>query len=358
MGRMKGLAAILGAAVLMAVVAACGNGAEPTSLSDELPTPVPPTEIAFTQVLEMARGGDLRSIEVSGDKLEVTTHSGETFASRKVEGISIVELLDREGVDHIGSGLQITVKGPAARERGSTSAGQTTVTPTPTAIPTSVEVSIPAPGQLSQWYREAQKVVWLIDGVYSSNIDERRNRIVFGVQTSYVAQQAREALAKTSVPEEAVVFERPPKKRLDDSPVRVDTPIGVSISLEFERVVRVGQSVSIEVVLTNKGDGAVEFGHGTPFYENVMIFTSDGDQVWTKLRRAQAGVAGSTRLQPSETVRLQTLWNQRDQDGFELPAGRYLVRGTVQIVDDLGDDGPFFSGMDLATEPYELIIQP
>lgn len=67
---------------------------------------------------------------------------------------------------------------------------------------------------------------------------------------------------------------------------------------------------------------------------------------------------GSTRLQPSETVRLQTLWNRRDQDGFELPAGRYLVRGTVRIVDDLGDDGPFFSGMDLATEPYELIIQP
>ena len=119
-----------------------------------------------------------------------------------------------------------------------------------------------------------------------------------------------------------------------------------------------GQSVSIEVVLTNKVNGAVEFGHDIPFHENVMIFTSDGDQVWTKLRGAQAGVGGSTRLQPSETVGLQTLWNQRDQDGFELPAERYLVRGMVRIVDDLGDDGPFFSGMGLATEPYELIIQP
>ncbi len=326
MGRMKGLAAILGAAVLMAVVAACGNGAEPISFSDELPTPAPPTEISFTQVLGMARSGDLLSIEVSGDKLEVTTLRGETFASRKVEGISIEELLDREGVDHIASGLQITVKGSAARERGSTSAGQTTVTPTPTATSTSDEVSTSAPGQLSQWYREAQKAVWPIDGVYTSNIDERRNRIVFGVQTSYVAQQAREALAKTSVPEEAVVFEVAPKKGLDDPPVRVDTPIGISISLEFERTVQVRQSVSIEVVLTNTGNGAVEFGHGTPFHENVMIFTSDGNQVWTKLRGAKEGVAGSTRLQPSETVRLQTLWNQRDQDGFELPAGRYLVR--------------------------------
>ncbi len=42
MGRVKGLAAILGVAVLMAVVAACGNGAEPTPLSDEVPAPASP----------------------------------------------------------------------------------------------------------------------------------------------------------------------------------------------------------------------------------------------------------------------------------------------------------------------------
>ena len=136
MNRMKGLAAILGGAVLMAVVAGCGNGVEPAPLSDEVPTPAPPTEIPFTQVLGMARAGELQSIEVSGYKLEITTLSGETFASRKVEGISIVELLDQEGVDHIASGLQITVKGSSARERGSTSAGQTTVTLTPTPTPT------------------------------------------------------------------------------------------------------------------------------------------------------------------------------------------------------------------------------
>ena len=42
MGRMKGLAAILGVAVLMAVVAACGNGAGLPSLSDEVPIQAPP----------------------------------------------------------------------------------------------------------------------------------------------------------------------------------------------------------------------------------------------------------------------------------------------------------------------------
>ena len=165
MGRMKGLAAILGAAMLVAVVAACGNGAEPTSLSDQVSTPAPPTEIPLTQVIEMARSGDLQSIEVSGDKLEVRTLRGETFASRKEEGRSMVELLYREGVDQMASGLQITVKGSAARERGSTSAGQTTVTLTPTATPTSDEVSTPAPGQLSEWYEETQETVWPIEFV-------------------------------------------------------------------------------------------------------------------------------------------------------------------------------------------------
>jgi len=43
MGRLKGFAAILGVAAVMVGVAACGNGAEPTPLSDEVPTQAPPT---------------------------------------------------------------------------------------------------------------------------------------------------------------------------------------------------------------------------------------------------------------------------------------------------------------------------
>jgi len=42
MGRVKGLAGILGIAVLMAVLMACGNGAEPTSPIDDAPKPDPP----------------------------------------------------------------------------------------------------------------------------------------------------------------------------------------------------------------------------------------------------------------------------------------------------------------------------
>ncbi len=210
--------------------------------------------------------------------------------------------------------------------------------------------------QLLVWYREAQKAVWIVDRVYSSDIDERRNRIVFGVVNEYTEGQVREALAKTSVPQEAVVFDVAPKHKLDDLPVQLDSLIGVLISLEFERAVSKGQPVSIEVVLTNESDDTVEFDHGIPFHENVMIFTSDGDQVWAKIRgEVLVGTEGTTQLRPGEQVRLPTIWDQRDQDGFALPAGRYLVRGAAHIGDVF--DG-FYRPMDFATEPYELVIQP
>lgn len=209
--------------------------------------------------------------------------------------------------------------------------------------------------QLKGWRKEAEAAVWPVGGVWSSSIDEERNRIMFAVHTSYVAAKAREALAGTGVPVDAVVFEVDPKRRLDDPPVQIGSPIGITISLEFQRNVPLGEPVLIELVLTNEGDSVAEVGHGIPFFDDVMVFTSDGDQVWKKLRGVQAGVGGSTRLEPGEQIRLETLWEQRDLDGFALPPGCYLVRGSMRITDALGQ----FSGvMAVATEPYELVIQP
>ena len=68
-------------------------------------------DIPISQVVEMARRGVLESIEVSGDKLEITTLRAEKFTSRKEEGASVVELLQRAQVDPIASGVQISVKG-------------------------------------------------------------------------------------------------------------------------------------------------------------------------------------------------------------------------------------------------------
>ena len=211
----------------------------------------------------------------------------------------------------------------------------------------------PSRQQLERWRQEGEAVVWPVAGVWSSGIG--KNRIRFSVYTSYVAEQAREALAETNVPIDAVIFEIDPKQRLDDPPVQIDSPIGISISLEFQRNVPLGQPVLIEVVLTNVGDDAAEVEHGFPINEDVLVFTSDGDEVWTKRRGAHAGVGGSTRLEPGGQIRAQTLWEQRDLDGFELPPGCYLVRGSMHIADA---SGGIPGRMDLATEPYELVIWP
>ena len=68
-------------------------------------------EIRLDEVMQMARDGDVEMITVSGDKLTVSTTVGETFTSRKEEGISVVEAMDRFGVDLVSVPAGISVKG-------------------------------------------------------------------------------------------------------------------------------------------------------------------------------------------------------------------------------------------------------
>ena len=68
-------------------------------------------EIRLDEVMQMARDGDVEMITVSGDKLTVSTTIGETFTSRKEEGISVVEAMDRFGVDLVSVPAGITIKG-------------------------------------------------------------------------------------------------------------------------------------------------------------------------------------------------------------------------------------------------------
>ena len=58
----------------------------------------------------MAQAGQLATIVVREDKLDVTTTGGETFRSRKESTISVIELLEREGVQTGPDGIQIEVK--------------------------------------------------------------------------------------------------------------------------------------------------------------------------------------------------------------------------------------------------------
>ena len=68
-------------------------------------------EVPISEVIRMAGSGELESIEVNGDRLNVVSTNGENLTSRKEEGSSIVELLESANIDPLVSRTNVTVKG-------------------------------------------------------------------------------------------------------------------------------------------------------------------------------------------------------------------------------------------------------
>ena len=62
-------------------------------------SPIGSSEEPISTVIQQARAGNLERIEVSGDKLTVTTKLGDTYTARKEEGSSLMDILARGGVD-------------------------------------------------------------------------------------------------------------------------------------------------------------------------------------------------------------------------------------------------------------------
>ena len=68
-------------------------------------------EIGINDVVAMTLRGNIDTIEVEGDSLTIVTTSGETLTSRKEGGSSIVEILQRGGVDLATSNVEIIPRG-------------------------------------------------------------------------------------------------------------------------------------------------------------------------------------------------------------------------------------------------------
>ena len=68
-------------------------------------------EIPINEVISRSVRGEVEKIEVRNDRLTVFTKSGETFASRKESGASMVDTLRESGVDPAVSGVSVEVKG-------------------------------------------------------------------------------------------------------------------------------------------------------------------------------------------------------------------------------------------------------
>ena len=68
-------------------------------------------EISINEVVALTARGDVAAIEVRGDMLDILTVSGESLTSRKEQGSSIAEILERSGVDLVTTNVEISVKG-------------------------------------------------------------------------------------------------------------------------------------------------------------------------------------------------------------------------------------------------------
>ena len=68
-------------------------------------------EISINEVVALTARGDVAAIEVRGDNLDILTVSGESLTSRKEQGASIAEILERSGVDLVTTDVEISVKG-------------------------------------------------------------------------------------------------------------------------------------------------------------------------------------------------------------------------------------------------------
>ena len=68
-------------------------------------------EIPINEVISRSIRGEVQKIEIRNDRLTVFTTSGETFASRKESGASMVDTLRESGVDPAVSGVAVEVKG-------------------------------------------------------------------------------------------------------------------------------------------------------------------------------------------------------------------------------------------------------
>ena len=89
--------------ITIAVIAMFYTVFTPNARSEELP---------ISQVVQMAKTGDITRIEINGDNLFITGIGGSTYTSRKEADSSLVETLERAGIDtEAATGPEIVVKG-------------------------------------------------------------------------------------------------------------------------------------------------------------------------------------------------------------------------------------------------------
>ncbi len=210
--------------------------------------------------------------------------------------------------------------------------------------------------ELTEWYRIAQDIVWQIDGVFMSDLDEGNGRIDYGVVTEKTAEKVRAALEGTGIPPGAVKLDVRPLQILENFKPNQRSPLGIELSFESPVEISVGEPAEFATTLTNRGNLRVIVCISRQHKENVIVF-KDGIEVWSTHGRSGNGlipVCDSVELSPGESKTLESIWSLVDNDLEPVGTGVYTVGVSIGFSEDSDGLG---SGASLRSKLQELTFR-
>ena len=206
---------------------------------------------------------------------------------------------------------------------------------------------------LANWYGALDDVIWQVEGVVMTGLDERMNRIQIDMQPRRGAREEMEAaIASVGVPRAAVVIDvgcsgvEPWPLDYGDPPAETFLR-AVDYSVEVADQASYGETIRMKLTLRNVSEEPVSFYTGGRPPHDFVVSTPDGEQVWHWMcGKIILAPLDSRNLEPGEEMEFTGEWEQVDNRGEPVLSGTYLVRGVLVME---------YPEM-LVTEEHEVVI--
>lgn len=191
---------------------------------------------------------------------------------------------------------------------------------------------------LAGWNRTLRDVIWQVEGITYTYLDEPKNRIRIGMKPRRGArEEMQSAIESVGVPLGAALIDvgcsgiSPWPIDEGDPPTEAFLR-AVDYSLEMEGRASYGETVSMKLTLRNVSDEPVDFLTGGRPPHDFVVSTPDGEQVWHwKCAKVIQQPLDSQTLQPGEEMEFTGEWEQVDNRGEPVPPGTYFVRGVLEM---------------------------
>lgn len=177
---------------------------------------------------------------------------------------------------------------------------------------------------------QAKEAARGIDGWYSIDIDETRNRVVVGLLLPGMEERAQTYLAEQGLPPGIVIIPPPPAGKLHEGPV-LTAPH--QARLEVPSRVAQGDMLRAQLRVTNLAGQTLRLEHGACAFRMEILQATTGEVV---LPTPGAYTCTSqllhTVVPARSTVTLAAPeWNLRTPGGDLVPPGRYVLRASFEV---------------------------